>query len=232
MDRGPELLLLHALPLDRSMWTGQMGLLPGATQAPNLYTLGGDLPAWAASALATMRGDRIVVAGCSVGGSCALEVARLAPERVAALVLIGTKAEHRPDPELHAAALAMLDDGRVDAAWQTFWQPLFSTATPAHVVESARRCALAQPPSDLARGVTAFHTRDSRTDVLAGFGGPIAIVTGAEDTAPGLATSERQTRMARDGSLHVIPDCGHYVPLERPGEINAILRDVIASIAR
>lgn len=190
MDRGPELLLLHALPLDRSMWAGQMGLLPGATQAPNLYAFGGDLPAWAASALATMRGDRIVVAGCSVGGSCALEVARLAPERVAALVLIGTKAEHRPDPELHAAALAMLDDGRVDAAWQTFWRPLFSTATPAHVVESARRRALAQPPSDLARGVTAFHTRDSRTDVLAGFGG-------RSPSSPAPTTPRRASRQAK-----------------------------------
>lgn len=231
MDNGPELLLLHALPLDGSMWAGQTGLLPGATQAPDLYTLGGDLPAWAASALATMRGERIVVAGCSVGGSCALEVAKLAPERVAALVLIGTKAEHRPDPELHAAARAMLDDGRVDAAWETFWRPLFSADTPGHIMEAARHCALAQPPSDLARGVSAFHRRNSRTDVLAGFAGPIAIVTGADDIAPGVATSERQARMARNGSLHVVPGCGHYVPLERPDEMNAILRDVIASVA-
>jgi pimeloyl-ACP methyl ester carboxylesterase len=43
------------------------------------------------------KGDRLIVVGCSVGGSCALELAVAAPDRIAALVLIGTKAERRPD---------------------------------------------------------------------------------------------------------------------------------------
>jgi pimeloyl-ACP methyl ester carboxylesterase len=29
------------------------------------------------------------------------------------------------------------------------------------------------------------------------------------------------------GKLHVIPDCGHYVPLERPDMLNAILKPLI-----
>ena len=41
MARGKlELLLLHALPLDGSMWAEQMKLLPEATYAPTLYSLG------------------------------------------------------------------------------------------------------------------------------------------------------------------------------------------------
>jgi pimeloyl-ACP methyl ester carboxylesterase len=27
--------------------------------------------------------------------------------------------------------------------------------------------------------------------------------------------------------LHIIPECGHYAPLERPDALNQILRDVI-----
>jgi len=83
-----ELLFLHALPLDGSMWAGQKQLLPGSTYTPTLYPFGDSIEAWAAAALKVAKGDRLVVVGCSVGGSCALELAVAAPERVAALVLI------------------------------------------------------------------------------------------------------------------------------------------------
>src|SRR5262245_41107688 len=103
-----ELLFLHALPLDGTMWAGQQHLLPRSTYTPTLYTLGDSVEAWAAAALKLVKGDRLIVIGCSVGGSCALEVAAIAPHRVAALVLIGTKAGHQPDPALHASALKVL----------------------------------------------------------------------------------------------------------------------------
>jgi pimeloyl-ACP methyl ester carboxylesterase len=38
---------------------------------------------------------------------------------------------------------------------------------------------------------------------------------------------------ARGGAgLHVVPECGHYVPIEKPDILNAILRDVIAEQER
>jgi pimeloyl-ACP methyl ester carboxylesterase len=93
-----ELLLLHALPLDGSMWARQMDLLPGATHAPTLYPFGDNIESWAVEALELAHGDCLIVVGCSAGGSCALEAAIAAPNRVAALVLIGTKTAHRADP--------------------------------------------------------------------------------------------------------------------------------------
>lgn len=105
MASTPELLLLHALPMDSSMWQAQMGILSGATFSPTLYGFGDRLEAWAKEALKFAKGDRIVVVGCSVGGSCALEVTALAPDRVAAIVLIGTKAARRMDSAFHQTAL-------------------------------------------------------------------------------------------------------------------------------
>jgi hypothetical protein len=55
--RKPELLLLHALPLDGTMWANQMGLLPGATYAPTLYPFGDCIEDWAAKALALAKGN-------------------------------------------------------------------------------------------------------------------------------------------------------------------------------
>jgi pimeloyl-ACP methyl ester carboxylesterase len=52
---GPQLLLLHALPLDGSMWAAQMNILPGSTYAPDLYALGDKVEAWAARLLQEQR---------------------------------------------------------------------------------------------------------------------------------------------------------------------------------
>ena len=85
-----------------------------------------------------------------------------------------------------------------------------------------------QSLENVACGVTVFHTRPSRDDVLSTFPRPVVVVTGSEDVAPGIETSVKQAKMAQDGRLHIIPQCGHYVPLERPDELNSILREVIA----
>jgi pimeloyl-ACP methyl ester carboxylesterase len=225
-----ELLFLHALPLDGSMWAGQGQLLPGSTYAPALYAFGDSIEAWAAGALKLAKGDRLVVVGCSVGGSCALEVAVAAPDRVAALVLIGTKAAHRPDPALHASALQTIQEKGLEEAWNVFWAPLFSRSTNGQVIGDAKRTMLRQSPLDVARGVTAFHSRPSRDLFLSAFPGPVIVVTGADDIAPGPKVSAAQATSAPNGRLHVVPDCGHYVPLERPEVLNSILREVIAAL--
>ena len=105
-----------------------MDLLPGVTLAPNLYDLGETLQEWAASVLALTNDDQLIVVGCSIGGSCALEVAGLAPDRVAALVLVGAKAGHRPQPEIHDDAIRILRDDGFDALWECVYAPLFSAA--------------------------------------------------------------------------------------------------------
>ena len=53
-----ELLFLHALPLDGSMWAAQMALLPASTYAPTLYGLGESVEEWAVGALKLVKGAR------------------------------------------------------------------------------------------------------------------------------------------------------------------------------
>lgn len=227
-SRYPDLglLLLHALPLDGSMWTDQVDFFPGPTFAPTLYGLGDTVEEWANEALQVATSDRLIVVGCSVGGSCALEVAAKAPDRVAALVLIGTKAKHDPEPGFHASALEIIETRGLEYAWNQFWAPLFSDATDQRVVDAAKESALRQNPRDIARGVTAFHSRQSRERVVAEFDNSVVVVTGADDVAPGPNASTELAALAPRGHLHVIPSCGHYVPLEQPDVFRTILNDV------
>lgn len=130
-----ELLLLQALPLDGTMWTKQMDLLPGATHAPTLYDFGDNIGSWAENALSPTTAKRLVVVGCSVVGSCALEVTALAPERVRALILIGTKAWRRRDLAYHYSVLRMLNEEGLEVAWQKSWSPLLSRVASPETIE-------------------------------------------------------------------------------------------------
>jgi pimeloyl-ACP methyl ester carboxylesterase len=224
-----ELLLLHALPLDGSMWAAQADLLPGRTFAPMLYGFGESIEGWAAEVLKLVTGDRVVVVGCSVGGSCAIEVALMAPERVGAVVLVGTKAAHRPDPASRDAALEMIEQDGLECAWESIWSPMFSTRAVPGAHDYGKCIALRQSPDDVAKGIKAFHSRPSRS--LSDIGNRVIVVTGEDDRNPGRAMNAEQAALARDGRLHVIADCGHYVPLEQPQVLNSILREIIGTVS-
>lgn len=223
------LLFLHALPLDGSMWDGQMDLLPNRTYAPTLYGFGTSLQDWAVEALSLVKEEKLIVVGCSVGGSCALEVAQLAPERMAALVLIGTKPRHRPEPTARDAALDLISKEGLGAAWDVYWAPLFSPNTNRSIVAHAKDQALSLPACDVANGVSVFHSRESADGFAAGCDIPLTIVTGEHDVAPGVPACEEVAATAKRGSLHVVPNCGHYVPLEQPERLRRILEAVIAA---
>ena len=104
-----RLLLLHPLPLDGSVFPPALWDLGVEVVAPTLYDAGDDLVDWAIAALGTAGEGPLVVIGNSIGGSCALEIVRLAPTKVAGLVLSGTNPGHRPEPALRDEALRVLD---------------------------------------------------------------------------------------------------------------------------
>jgi pimeloyl-[acyl-carrier protein] methyl ester esterase len=121
-----RVVLLHPLPFDGSVWPALGAANVDDVVAPTLYFLGDDLTRWAravvdlvSSPAFTPRAtedDPLVVVGCSVGGSCAIEVARLVPDRVKAVVLCGTKAGHDPEPAFRDEALRVLAAEGIDEA--------------------------------------------------------------------------------------------------------------------
>ena len=221
------LLLLHALPLDGRMWSKQLDIVPGRTFAPDLYKFGNRIQDWATSCLEMFPHEKLVIAGCSVGGSCALEIMRLAPDRVAGAVLIGTKARHDPDPDALSESQNTVENHGVSGAWERYWKPLFEKNDDVEVVLTAQEIALAQSETALISGLKSFHTRESREDVLRESTVPIQIVTGDQDQLPGIDYSRRLTKLSNSAQLHIFENCGHYVPMMQPTKLNRLIADTI-----
>jgi pimeloyl-ACP methyl ester carboxylesterase len=221
-----RLVLLHALPFDGRMWHAERGLVPGDVVAPSLYGLGATVEQWAHGVLALVGDDPLVVVGCSVGGSCALEVARAAPDQVRGVVLVGAKAGVRPEPAFRDRAVRLLTDHGMEAAWRAYWRPLFGPSTPPDVLDRARRLALEQDVHDVIRGVVAFHDRRDLTAFARAWAGPVVVISGDRDRTPSPSSAASITT-APNRRLHVVEDCGHYVNLERPAQFRALLAGTI-----
>ena len=228
-DRAVKLLLLHPLPLDGSIWSHDLRSLCDECVAPTLYSEGDDLVAWARAALDQVGDGPIVVVGNSIGGSCAIEVARLAPTQVKALVLCGTKAGHRPQPDLRDDALCLLEDHGLAAAWDKYWRPLFGPDVTADVFEQAWQSAASVGAASVAAGIRAFHGRADREDFLKAWHGPVTIVNGEHDTH----TEQRRHLAAQlqRGAFHLLPGVGHYLPLEAPDALTTITSNLVASLS-
>ena len=226
-----RVVLLHALPLTGAMWTDQLAWLPGSTLAPTLYDYGDSISGWAESLLLEAGQDDLVVVGASVGGFCALEMARRAPDQVSAVVLVGSKAGVRRDDPAREHALKVLANDGFEAAWQKFWAPLFGPKTDRRVREQAKVIASSVDANDLARGVRAFFDRDDLRDFARTWNRPVHVISGEHDRTPTSGTSEAVAAEAVQGSFHLIRDCGHYVNLEQPAVFRSVMSGVLVQFA-
>ena len=194
--RGVRVVLLHAVPLTGAMWAEQLAWLPRSTLAPTLYDKGDSISEWADAVLAAAGDDDLFVVGASVGGFCALEVARLAPDRVRAVVLVGSKAGIRRDGVARETALATLEERGFEAAWKKFWRPLFGPDASNEVIERAHAIGKSVPLDHLACGVRAFFDRSDLTEFARRWPGKLVAISGAHDGTPTWASSEQ---VAREG---------------------------------
>lgn len=203
-----RLVYLHAFPLDGAMWSEQQAEFGG--MAPTLYRLGETMTTWAHRVLAFAPTGRLVVVGCSMGVSCALEMARVAGDRIAALVLVGGKAGVRFEPETRDRYISLLRSDGVDGMWSEIDTP---------VGDRARELGRRQSVDDLVTGVRAFHTRPDAASVLRDFRGKVIVVRGERDGVG---------RKYPNSDAIVVPGAGHYVNLDQPEAFNALLADELA----
>lgn len=213
------LLFLHALPLDERMWDGQRAELAGhEVVAPRLYGRGHTMEAWAASIAAEVDGDLVVV-GASMGGYCALALARLVPDRVRALMLVGS----RPDPDSperragRADTIELIRRDGADGLWDMMLPKLVADPS------TLDKALLYRDADGLVAAVEAIRDRPDSTDLARSFPGPLQFVVGEHET---FVTADELFEFP----VREVAGSGHLVNLERPDEFNTILREFLARV--
>lgn len=224
-----NVVLLHAFPLDSRMWEPQLEALSGHdVLAPDLYDLGGSMEEWARAILPRVDGDFAVV-GASMGGYAALALTGLAPERVRALVLAGSRAD--PDDaerlERRAFTIELIRRGGPAALWEDMRAKLFSENADVAVVERARAMALDRDPEGLVRAVEAIRDRADSTSVVESLEAPVLVAVAEDDPYVPRAVAEELAERARDGRIAIYPG-GHLPNLEHPAQFNRALAAVLS----
>jgi pimeloyl-ACP methyl ester carboxylesterase len=216
-------VFLHALPLDERMWAQGTAL--------RLYGRGRTMDAWARSVLDEVDRELVLV-GASMGGYCALAAARLAPERVCGLALVGSRAEaDTPERrEGRAKTIETIRRGGAPALWEDMRPKLFPDGADEGVVERARSLALEQRPDDLVAAVEAIRDRADLTGVWASLDAPTLIAVGVADPFVSVEDARSHAEAARDGHCHVFEGCGHLPSLERPDEFERLLEELLGRV--
>jgi pimeloyl-ACP methyl ester carboxylesterase len=210
-------VFLHAFPLDERMWRADV-------EAPRLYGLGRSLDDWADSVLESHPG-RLILVGASMGGYAALAAARRAPERLAGLLLAGSRPE-ADTPERYAKraeTIALARERGAEGVWEAMRETLFGEGSDPSVVEHARSLALDRTENELVTALEAIRDRPDSTAAYRALGERAFTVVGDRDPFVPVADAR-----SFEPEAAVIPDCGHLPSLERPAEFGLLLDDAVA----
>jgi len=250
---GPAVLLLHGHTLDHRIWddvvprlrpAGLRAIRPDlrghgkSTVPPKGYTFGHH----AADAVAVLDAagvDRAVVAGFSLGGGIALELALTRPERVAALALVAPVMPDRPfEPEfmdnLRRVARVARSEG-IRAAMAGPWaeSPLFSVslARPG-VREKVMPILLDFPGAEyLATERDRVEREWTVPDRLGEIAVPTVVLVGGEEMAGFRAYAREAAEGIPGARLEEIPGCGHLLPVEVPERVAAAVAEAARAAA-
>ena len=233
-------MLVHGSVVTRKIWLPQMrGLTDGyRVFAPDLPGHGAlaHVPFTFASAVQSLEAlirqqaqGRALVAGLSLGGYVAIELAHAYPDRVAGLVLSGSSINFKGVLGLYLRVVSRL----MRSGWLTLSRARAERKTrrmfpPALADVADAQIQAGVYPEPLGPSFAEMAGRDFAA-VLGDYGGPTLILNGERDRTSrrGEATF---TRALRQGRAQIIPDAGHACSLDQPEAYNRAVRDFAESI--
>lgn len=228
------LTLLPGLICDKRIYAAQAAAFPDALVVDS-YGLADSLARMARVALdaADERGvHRLDVLGHSMGGRVALELYRIAPERVRRLALVSTGI-HPPTPDEAKQRAALQRVGR-----ERGFEALVDEWLPPMVAEDCREdpsvypeiwemcVSMGQEVFDAQ--VRALLARPSAGDLLATIPCPALVMTGEHDRWSPPEQHEAIAAAIPGARLVIVPGAGHMIPMEAPAAVNHAIADWLA----
>lgn len=227
------LLFLPGLICDARIYAPQAAAFPGSLVVGS-YGPKGTSPdslvgmAQAALAQADAAGaDRLDVFGHSMGGRVALELYRMAPDRVRRLALVSTGIHPLGvDEPAKRAALQQIGYDNGYAALVDAWLP--PMVAPANREDPAiygpmRDMCLSMNQTMFDAQIKALLGRPEVETLVAGITCPTLVMTGKLDTWASPAQHADIASRMPSAELVIVPGAGHMIQLEAPEAVNAAI---------
>ncbi len=223
------IVLIPGLVCTAELFASQIGALWTRGPVTVATTLDGETMADLAAAVLTAAPPRFALAGLSMGGYIALEIMRLAPDRVARLALLDTSA--RPDTpeqsEGRRAAIARASTGEFEAVLgETAPRMLHpDNQTDAILTGAQVRMGLAVGARAYIRQQTAIIGRIDSRPHLAGISVPSWVLVGDKDAVTPPDRAREMASAIPGARLEIVEGAGHLTPMERPDAVERLLTE-------
>jgi 3-oxoadipate enol-lactonase len=243
---APAVVLAHGMWCEGGMFAAVAKHLAGDYRVviPDFRAHGrSEVPAtsWTISDLAldliaildTIGVERAVIAGFSMGGMAALQLAISHPERIGGLVLLSTSAG--PEERFRILQIGVLvgllnamgpQEFIVREAARTTFSRDFRRSSP-EPVERWERALRAMTRPALVQALQAIAERPSVLKHLGQIKVPVHIVTGSDDRVLRPRWSQAMHERIRGSRLTVFEESGHAVPVERPEDTAQLIAALI-----
>jgi pimeloyl-ACP methyl ester carboxylesterase len=185
-----------------------------------------DVASWLAAVLDEVAPDGVVLLGHSMGGGIAIETALATDAALRGLVLVATGARLRVLPAILEHTAEVANQG---GSLAEFSVASLEPDAPDHVRQQVMEAAAATPASVAAADWQATDAFDRLHDLDA-LDLPVLAVAGADDHLTPVRNVDWIEAHARNVRTAVLPNAGHWFPVERPAEVADLIAALLAQL--
>jgi pimeloyl-ACP methyl ester carboxylesterase len=227
----PCIVFLPGLLCDDAVWTAQKQALDFAEVFVPSYGELSSISRMAQSVLDSVPAPRFSLAGHSMGGRVALEMVRIAPQRVARLALLDTGSHPLAAGDAgereRQGRMALLETARRQGMREMGREWARGMVHPSRVNSALFEQILdmieRQTPAKFEAQINALLSRPDARGVLEQLRVPTLFVCGRQDAWSPLSQHEAMRALVAGSRLVVIEDSGHMTTMEQCDAVSAAL---------
>jgi 3-oxoadipate enol-lactonase len=247
--RGDAVILVHAFPLHRGLWSSTIRALSSRYHvlAPDLVGFG-DSPLSAPAAISIDHyGDALVAlceekklkratfVGCSMGGYILFALHKRYPGLFRGLVLVDTRAaaDSADVARTREESAARVERDNPPDFYEAMLGRLLGATTMRErpgVVASVRRMMSEASPHGVAAALRAMAAREDATSRLPSIHTPTLVVVGEEDQLTPPEEAKRMAAMIPNSAFVTLSGAGHLPSIEAPEAFQRALLSFLSSV--
>ena len=227
MSDRPFVFLLPGMLCDAEVWRAQIAALQSDHELCIPVFRGfSSLEAMALHVL-SLAPARFSIVAHSMGGRVAMELMRLAPERIRHFIVMdmGVHPVTAQETVRNRLLMQLAVDGGLEAVADS-WIPFMIHPDRHHddaLKHRIKAMVLRNDIEDLRGQLQAAQDRADQAQYLAGISHKVFIVCGDSDNWNPPQLHQSMQEALAGSELVIIVGCGHMTPMEKPAEVNALL---------